>query len=303
MDDERHGVDGLGLDLEAFLDLHEVPAKEREACRVCARLILAAAGQGPVRPRHVLEAQEAARELGQPVETMTLIEEMGAALVEYQRSTELPTAAAAVAAPSKEQGSSVPGAGRPSGVTIAVLVAAAVAVIAAIAIFARKPARSRAEVVEAPPVAGAADAGGGAPPVTEDAGPALVPGEPDLQIVNAADPGAPVALSEYLVPGKITVAEYFSRRCRASRNMDGILKYLSRKRADLAIRQLDLDRPNATAIDLESPLAQQHGVRSTPFLRIYDRSGAMLFEGDEARIKVRAWYDRAQFADRVERGR
>ncbi|MDD5306509.1 MAG: hypothetical protein PHU25_04230 [Deltaproteobacteria bacterium] len=298
MNVEQHGGAGAGLDLEVFLDLHEVPTADREACRGCARLILAAAGPEPVRPKHVLEALEAARELRRPVETMTLIEEMGAALVEYQRSIEPRAAAVPAEAPAEER-SSVPGVIHLSGVTLAALATVVVAVIAAIAIFARTPADAHAKAAGAPRIASDANAGPEVAP-GKDAGPALIEGEPDLRVVNAADPGAPIALSEYLAPGKITVAEYFSRRCRASRDLDGILRYLSSKRADLAIRQLDLDRPTANAIDLGSPLAQQHGVRTTPYLRIYDRSGVLVAEGEEAKTKVRGWYDRAQYADRVE---
>jgi thiol-disulfide isomerase/thioredoxin len=117
--------------------------------------------------------------------------------------------------------------------------------------------------------------------------------------VNETTPGQKLELEKYVVKGKTTLFEFYSGHCPACDEMAPILKYLSRRRAGLAIRQVLIDRPNATEIDFDSPLAEQYRLQTTPSFQIHDPSGALIAEGKAAKALVRAWYQEAQAADQT----
>lgn len=123
----------------------------------------------------------------------------------------------------------------------------------------------------------------------------------DIAVVNPTTPGQKVELGEHVVKGKTTLFEFYSTHCSACKEMDPILKYLSRRRGGLAIRQVLIDRPSATDIDFDSPVAEQFRLQITPSFRVHDPSGALIAEGAEAKALVRTWYQEEQSLDHLGR--
>jgi thiol-disulfide isomerase/thioredoxin len=100
--------------------------------------------------------------------------------------------------------------------------------------------------------------------------------------VNALDPGAELAIEDYLLKGKTNIVDFYSDYCPPCRKISPLLRELGRKRPDLAILAVDINRRGVKGIDWASPLARQYELASIPHFRIYDGDGALLKEGQAA---------------------
>ena len=92
-------------------------------------------------------------------------------------------------------------------------------------------------------------------------------GEP-ADISDAATGGESFDLSELLVPGKLTVIDFWADWCEPCHEIDAILRDLAERFPELAVRRVEVPR-------LSAPVGQEHlaGVRGLPVVWIYDRSG------------------------------
>lgn len=145
--------------------------------------------------------------------------------------------------------------------------------------------------------------GGAAPPGVQASPsarrtPAVI--EPDLGSFEGGAPGENADLAAFVVRGKTTLYEFYSPRCEHSQKMAPVMEYLAAHRGDLAIRLVDIDRPEATEVDFDSPIAEQYEVSATPSFRIYDAEGALVASGSAAKDLVRQWYQDAQLGERAE---
>jgi thiol-disulfide isomerase/thioredoxin len=104
--------------------------------------------------------------------------------------------------------------------------------------------------------------------------------------VNAHAPGAELTITGYLKAGKTNIVDFYSDYCPPCRKISPLLQELGRKRPDLAILQVDINRKGIKAIDWSSPLARQYELNSVPSFRIYDGEGNLLKEGQEAYVEV-----------------
>ena len=100
--------------------------------------------------------------------------------------------------------------------------------------------------------------------------------------VNAHAPGAELTITGYLKAGKTNIVDFYSDYCPPCRKISPLLQELGRKRPDLAILQVDINRKGIKAIDWSSPLARQYELNSIPHFKIYDGEGNLLKEGPEA---------------------
>lgn len=100
--------------------------------------------------------------------------------------------------------------------------------------------------------------------------------------VNAYDPGAELAIENYLQKGKINIVDFYSDYCPPCRKISPLLQKLGRKRQDLAILAVDINRKGVKGIDWGSPLARQYELASVPYFQIYDGDGNLVKEGQEA---------------------
>jgi thiol-disulfide isomerase/thioredoxin len=101
--------------------------------------------------------------------------------------------------------------------------------------------------------------------------------------------GEQVDLADYLVPGKTTVFDFTSEFCPPCRAYDPTLLALHQQRADIAVVQVDINRPGLKKIDWQSPVAQQYGMKSIPHFKVYGPDGKLLAEGQDARGMVNGW--------------
>jgi thiol-disulfide isomerase/thioredoxin len=116
----------------------------------------------------------------------------------------------------------------------------------------------------------------------------------EVQEANAGRGGQPLELNKLPVKGKITVVDFFSQYCPPCMKLAPLLEQLAQKRSDLAIKKVDIQRPEKSGgIDWQSPLAQQLGLRSIPHFMIFDERGKLSSQGQEAMKQVIGWLQEA----------
>ena len=90
--------------------------------------------------------------------------------------------------------------------------------------------------------------------------------------------GEEIALADYLVPGKTVVFDFTSEFCGPCRGYDEPLRNLHATHADIAVVQVDINRPGLKGIDWESPTARQFGLHSIPHFKVYSPAGKLIAE-------------------------
>lgn len=98
--------------------------------------------------------------------------------------------------------------------------------------------------------------------------------------------GAEVDLADYLVPGKTTVFDFTSKYCPPCEAISPKLDELHKKRDDIVIVKVDINRADTKRIDWKSPVAQQYKIQSIPHFKIYSPDGKLTAEGKEASAQV-----------------
>ena len=115
--------------------------------------------------------------------------------------------------------------------------------------------------------------------------PNLKPGATDpIGIIGS--PGEPVELEPYAVAGKTTIFDFYSKYCPPCRKIAPELEKLVKDRADVVVRQIDINRPDVQGIDWKSPVAAQYQLQGVPHFKIYGPDGKLKVEGDEAYEQV-----------------
>lgn len=105
-------------------------------------------------------------------------------------------------------------------------------------------------------------------------------------IANADKPGEELDISIYLTNGKINIVDFYSEYCPPCKKISPLLSKLDKKRDDIVVVKLDINRPGVRGIDWRSPLAKQYGLNSIPHFKIYDENGDKIAEGNEAYQKA-----------------
>ncbi|HMD61795.1 MAG TPA: thioredoxin family protein [Opitutaceae bacterium] len=101
--------------------------------------------------------------------------------------------------------------------------------------------------------------------------------------------GEEMKLSDYLVTGKTTVFDFFSEYCPPCRAIAPHMEKLHETRDDIAVVKVDINRPDVRGIDWKSPVAQQYGLESIPYFKIFGPDGKLKAEGDPAYDIVNGW--------------
>jgi thiol-disulfide isomerase/thioredoxin len=99
--------------------------------------------------------------------------------------------------------------------------------------------------------------------------------------------GEPVKLTDYVVPGKTTVFDFYSDFCGPCVQMSPSLEKLHRERADVVVVKVDINRPGQRGIDWKSPVAQQYKLQSIPHFKVYGPDGKLLAEDAPGNAKAR----------------
>jgi thiol-disulfide isomerase/thioredoxin len=102
--------------------------------------------------------------------------------------------------------------------------------------------------------------------------------------------GEEVKLSDYLVPGKITIFDFTSQYCPPCRAIAPHVEKLHLTRDDIAVVSVDINRPDVKGIDWDSPVARQYEMHSIPHFKVFGPDGKLIAEGDKARALVTSWF-------------
>jgi thiol-disulfide isomerase/thioredoxin len=110
---------------------------------------------------------------------------------------------------------------------------------------------------------------------------------------NPNNPGQTLDVKSLLVKGKTTLIDFYSPFCPPCVRLAPIMAKLAKKRPDLAIKKVNINRPGVNGIDWRSPVAQQHQIRQVPFFMIFDPQGQLVAQGREAAETVGGWLKEA----------
>jgi len=103
---------------------------------------------------------------------------------------------------------------------------------------------------------------------------------------NARTPGETIDLKYMLQPGKINIVDFYSDYCPPCREVGPKLGRLAKKRTDIRVLKLDVNRKGVRGIDWGSPLLQQFGIRSIPHFKVFNGDGRLIAEGEPASSMV-----------------
>lgn len=107
--------------------------------------------------------------------------------------------------------------------------------------------------------------------------------------LNNDKPGASLHVERYLVPGKYTIVEYFSPYDAPSANLASQLAQLSAARPDLAVRTVNINRPEIQGVDWQSPIAQEMQLQTLPYVQIFDPGRNLRAQARPALTQVMQW--------------
>lgn len=107
--------------------------------------------------------------------------------------------------------------------------------------------------------------------------------------LNDDKPGTPVDPVLYTVPGKFTIVEYFSPYDQECVNLEPLLMQLAQNRTDLAIRTINVNRPEVQSLDVESPIMQYMQIQKLPYFQIYDTRQTLRAQARPAYEQVMQW--------------
>jgi len=110
---------------------------------------------------------------------------------------------------------------------------------------------------------------------------------------NPNDPGQTLEVKSLLVKGKTTLIDFYSPFCPPCVRLAPLMAKLAKKRPDLAIKKVNINRPGVNGIDWRSPLAQQYQIRRVPFFMILNPQGNLVAQGREATETVGGWLQEA----------
>jgi thiol-disulfide isomerase/thioredoxin len=114
---------------------------------------------------------------------------------------------------------------------------------------------------------------------------------------NRTNPGQPLNVKRLLVKGKTTLIDFYSPFCPPCVQLAPIMAKLAAKRPDLAIKKVNINRPEVKGIDWHSPLAQQYQLRQVPYFMIFSPQGELVAQGREAAGTVQDWLKEAGLMD------
>jgi thioredoxin 1 len=114
-------------------------------------------------------------------------------------------------------------------------------------------------------------------------------GAGEMVDANRETPGQTFEVESLVVRGKTTLIDLYSPYCPPCVRLAPIIEELAAKRSDLAVRKVNINRPEVNGIDWRSPLAQQYQIRSVPYFMIFDPQGQLVAQGRDAFPELERW--------------
>jgi len=105
-------------------------------------------------------------------------------------------------------------------------------------------------------------------------------------VINAENPGQEIDIKEFIRTGQTTIFDFYSEYCPPCRRISPLLKQLDSQRQDIVVHKVDINRPGVRGIDWASPVTRQYNLSSVPHFKIYDSSGELKSEGQEAYSEI-----------------
>jgi len=100
-------------------------------------------------------------------------------------------------------------------------------------------------------------------------------------------PGEDFARKDYYVDDYYTLFYYYSSVDMSSQTSVTAAKGIASNSKFLVLRTVDVNRPDfENGVDLESPVAKAHGIKTVPYLALLDAEGKLLTEGDGTWKKI-----------------
>lgn len=97
------------------------------------------------------------------------------------------------------------------------------------------------------------------------------PGPPPAKSVQLNKPGEPIALEAHLVPGFVTVVDYWGEHCGACVVVGGMLAVGVAQQPRVVIRKIDVG-------DGFTQVAKDHAINALPHYRIYDKQKRLRYD-------------------------
>lgn len=106
--------------------------------------------------------------------------------------------------------------------------------------------------------------------------------EDGRQAVITHVPGTEVDIEQMVHRGKTTIFDFYSAYCGPCVKISPRLAELERKRTDIAVVKIDINREGVRGIDWGSPVIKQYQIPSIPYFIVYDEGGTRIHAGDTA---------------------
>ncbi|MFB3902494.1 MAG: TlpA family protein disulfide reductase [Acidobacteriota bacterium] len=105
------------------------------------------------------------------------------------------------------------------------------------------------------------------------------PGVASDQLPAGVSHGEEIDVKDHMVRGQTTVFDFYSQYCPPCRAVSPLLEELDRRRPDLTVVKVDINRPGYVGIDWQSPVARQFEIQSVPHFKVYAPDGTLQAEG------------------------
>jgi len=89
------------------------------------------------------------------------------------------------------------------------------------------------------------------------------------QRVEVITHGAPVDITRHLVPGHVTIVDFYADWCGPCRQLSPSLEQMAQTDPEIALRKIDI-------VNWNTAVAQQYNIHSIPQVNIYNRAGDLV---------------------------
>ncbi len=103
-------------------------------------------------------------------------------------------------------------------------------------------------------------------------------------VINGDSPGSEVKIEDYIVSGKTNIIDFYADWCGPCKKLAPYMEKLDKEKDDLVVFKVNIDKWN-------SPVCKQFNIKSVPSFLVYDGTGKLIYEGEEARTKVMEMVD------------